>query len=441
MNRPDPHETPRDLVEARRKAVFERLGKGVMVLPAAPVQYSSRDGARPYHPDRELYYVAGTTEPESVAVLSGGDEPCLTLFVRDRDPEAESWSGARLGVNGANERFGPDACHPLSELTTLLPDLLGGGDKVFFRMGQGDALERRVVEALDTARSRGARTGSGPRAVVDPGEILDDLRLVKDSYELETIRRAVSISLEGQRAASDVIAPGVGEWAVEAALDGAFRAAGGAGPAFETIVGSGNNACVLHYVANRGIIGDDALVLIDAGASYGLYSGDVTRTYPASGRFTGPQRDVYGVVDDARRAAVSAVAPGASIGSVHDAATRALVEGLTALGVLGGDVDDIIANERHKPFFPHQTSHWLGLDVHDPGDYARDSISRVLEPGMVFTVEPGLYFRPDLESAGFSGIGVRIEDDVVVTADGCEVLTAALPTDIDQIEALMGSTR
>jgi Xaa-Pro aminopeptidase len=441
MSRPDPHDTPRDLVEVRRKAVFERLGSGVMVLPAAPVQYSSRDGARPYHPDRELYYLTGTTEPESVAILNGGDEPCFTLFVRDRDPETELWSGARLGVNGADEQFRPDECQPISELATLLPDLLGKSDRVFFRLGRRDALERQVVKALALARSKGARTGGGPRTTVDPGEILDDLRLVKDAYEFETIRRAAAISLEGHRAAADVIAPGVGEWAVEAALDSAFRAAGGAGTAFETIVGSGKNACVLHYVANRGVIGNDELVLVDAGAEYGLYSGDVTRTYPAGGHFTGPQRDVYGVVEGARLAAVSTVAPGVSIGSVHDAATRALVDGLIALGVLSGDADDVIANERHKPYFPHQTSHWLGLDVHDPGDYARNGVSRVLEPGMVFTVEPGLYFRPELRGGGsFSGIGVRLEDDVAVTADGCEVLTAGLPTDIDEVEALMGSS-
>ena len=412
-----------------------------MVLPAAPVQYSSRDGERPYHADRELYYVTGSTEPDSVAVLSGGDEPRLTLFVRDRDPEAELWSGPRLGVNGATERFRPNACHPVSELQALLPELLGQGDRLFFRLGRGDALETSVIEALGQARSRGVRTGTGPRAVVDPGEVLDDLRLVKDPYEVETIRHAASISLDGHRAGAGVIAPGVGEWAVEAALDGAFRASGGNGPAFETIVGSGKNACVLHYVANRGVIAEDALVLVDAGAGYGLYSGDVTRTYPSGGHFTGPQRDIYQVVEGARRAAVSAVEPGASIGSVHDAATRTLVEGLVALGVLSGDADDIVANDRHKPFFPHQTSHWLGLDVHDPGDYARGGVSRVLEPGMVFTVEPGLYFRPGLESGGFSGIGVRLEDDVVVTADGCEVLTAGLPTDIDEVEALVGSLR
>jgi len=441
MTRPDPHDTPRDRIDARRQAVFARLDAGVMVLPAAPVQYSSRDGARPYHPDRELYYVTGSTEPETIAVLSGGNEPRLVLFVRDRDPEAELWGGVRLGINGASERFRPDECHPISDLPAKLPDLVERADRIFFRLGRGDALEQMVVEALGRARARGPRTGTGPRAIVDPGEILDDLRLLKDEYELETLRHAAAISVEGQRAAARVLAPGVGEWTAEAALEGAFRSAGGSGPAFETIVGSGKNACVLHYVTNRAVVREGALVLIDAGSEYGLYAGDVTRTYPASGRFTGPQRDVYEVVEGALRAAIAAVTPGVSIADVHDAATRVLAQGLVELGVLSGPVDEIIEGERYKPYFPHRTSHWLGLDVHDPGDYVRDGASRVLEPGMVFTVEPGLYFGPGVtESGGFGGIGIRLEDDVAVTADGCEVLSADLPTGLDDVEALVGAS-
>jgi Xaa-Pro aminopeptidase len=412
-----------------------------MVLPAAPVQYSSRDGERPYHPDRELYYVTGATEPGAVAVLSGGEETRLTLFVRDRDAEAELWSGVRLGINGANERFRPDECLSVSELPAKLPDLLAGGDKIYFRLGRGDAVERLVLDALARARHKGPRTGTGPRALVDPGEILDDLRLRKDAYELEMIREACTITLEGHRAAAGALRRGVGEWAIEAAMDGAFRARGSTGAAFETIVGSGKNACVLHYVTTRAVIRDDALVLVDAGAEYGLYSGDVTRTYPSGGRFTGPQRDIYEAVEGARRAAVAAVAPGASIADVHDAASRVLVDALIALGVMSGDTAEIIASGRQKPYFPHQTSHWLGLDVHDPGDYVRSGESRILEPGMVLTVEPGLYFGPGVEeSGGFGGIGVRIEDDVLVTSDGNEVLTAALPTALDEVEALVGSS-
>jgi len=410
-----------------------------MVLPAAPIRYSSRDGEYPYAPDRELYYLSGATEPGTVAVLSGGDPPRFTLFVAERDPEAELWSGARLGVSGATERFGPDACFPLAELNARLPELLGAGDRIWYRLGRGDAIERMVLEALAKARAKGARLGDGPRAVEDPGEILDELRVVKDPWELVMLRKAASLTLDGHRAAAAAIAPGVGEWAVEAALDAAFRAGGATGPAFESIVGSGRNACVLHYVTNRDVIRKDELVLIDAGGEYGLYHGDVTRTYPATGRFTGPQRDVYQVVEAALKAGIAATAPGVTIGAVHDAATRVLAQGLVDLGVLAGTADEIVEEQRHKPFYPHNTSHWLGLDVHDPGDYAKRGASRKLEPGMVFTVEPGLYFRPEHEgSGGLAGIGVRIEDDVLVTAEGCEVLTAGLPTDADAVAALVG---
>lgn len=440
MNRPDPIDIPREVVEARREAVLARLDGAVMVLPAAPIRYSSRDGEHPYHPDRELYYVTGATEPESLAVLVGGQEPRLVLFVRDRDEEAELWSGRRLGVSGARERFRPDECHPITELDEVLPKLLREADRVFFRLGRSDRMERHVLEALAWARGRGARTGTGPRAVVDPGEILDELRVRKDDYELQLLRHAAEISCQGHRAAAGTIAPGVGEWAVEAALDGTFRAAGAAGPAYESIVGSGRNGCVLHYVTNRDVIGADDLVLVDAGAEYGLYAGDVTRTYPASGRFGGPQRDVYQLVEEARAAAVGAVAPGATVEDVNRAALEALVRGLIALGVLSGDAEQLVADEAHKPYFPHRTSHWLGLDVHDVGDYARKGRSRTLEPGMVLTVEPGLYFRPDVSGAGgFSGIGVRIEDDVLVTASGCQVLTRGLPTDLHEVEALVGT--
>jgi Xaa-Pro aminopeptidase len=440
MNRPETLETPSEILAARRTAALEALGRGTLVLPAAPVQYRSRHGEHRYHPDRELFYLTGATEPETVAVLVGGNEPRLVLFVRARDTEAELWAGPRPGPEGVAERLRPDECHPLGELDERLPELLAGADRIFLRLGRGDALERHVVAALDQARRRGPRTGTGPRGVVDPGEILDDLRVVKDAHELTLLRRAATASVDGHRAGAAQIEAGAGEWMVEAAVDASFRASGGGGPGYETIVGAGASACVLHYVENSALIGEGELVLVDAGAEYGLYHGDITRTYPASGRFTGEQREVYQIVDSARRAAIEAATPGVPVVDVHDAATRVLVEGLVSLGVLEGKVDVIIEKEAHKPFYPHQTSHWLGLDVHDPGDYAKDGVSRELEPGMVFTVEPGLYFRPGHEGTPerLAGIGVRIEDDVVVTEVGCEVLTRGLPTSVDEVEALMG---
>jgi Xaa-Pro aminopeptidase len=439
MNRPDLLETPREVLAARKEAALARLAGGVMLLPSAPVQPRSR-GEHPYHPDRELFYLTGATEPGTLAVLAGGTEPRLTLFVRERDAEAELWAGPRLGPEGAAERFRPDECHPLARLDEVLPGLLRAADRVFYRLGRDEIIERHVLAALGHARTRGARTGRGPRAVVDPGEILDDLRVVKDAHELGLLRRAAEITVEGHRAGVRVLGPGEGEWRVEAAIDGVFRASGGGGAGYQTIVGAGVNACVLHYVDNAACIGERDLALVDAGADYGLYQADVTRTWPASGRFTDAQRDVYEVVDAARRAALRVVRPGASIGEVHDAATRVLVEGLVELGALKGAPDALIEQEAYKPFYPHQTSHWLGLDVHDPGDYARDGESRRLAPGMVLTVEPGLYFRPEHEATpgALAGIGVRIEDDVVVTAEGHDVLTDALPTAAADVEALVG---
>lgn len=430
---------PRAFAE-RRARIRAPLGRGVMVLPSARPCFRSRDTEYRYRPDSELFYVTGATEPDMVAVLTGEPEPRLVLFVAARDEKVELWSGPRLGPAAAAERFGADETHPLEQLEERLPELLSEADRIHYRLGAADRVERLVAGALARARARGPRTGTGPRALVDPGEILDDMRLVKDDAEIARIRQAADLSVEGHRAALAAGAPGAGEWVVEAAVDGAFRAAGGSGPGFGTIVGSGANGCVLHYVANSHVLEAGDLVLVDAGAEVGLYNGDITRTWPVDGRFTGPQRAVYEVVEAARAAAVAAVRPGAAVGDVHEAAVRVVVEGLVSLGLLEGRLDDLVEREAHKAFFPHQTSHWLGLDVHDPGDYTRGEASRVLEPGMVFTVEPGLYFRPSLERTGpYAGIGVRIEDDVLVTADGAENLTAALPTAPSEVAALVGS--
>jgi Xaa-Pro aminopeptidase len=438
MDRKEISTTPTARLERRRHAVFQALDGDAMVLPAAPVQYASRDTDRTYRPDSELFYLTGVTEPDSVAVLSGGGTPEWTLFVAPPDADAEMWAGPRLGPEGALERFRPTRCLPLTELDERLPELLAGVGRLHYRLGADARVERIVVQALERSRMRGPRTGTGPRSVVDPGGILDELRLVKDRHETDRIREAARLTLEGHRAAVKAIRPGAWEWQVQAELEAAFLRGGGA-PGFGTIVGSGANACVLHYRANAARIPEEGLVLVDGGAELGLYHGDVTRTYPASGRFTDAQRRIYDLVESARRAAVDAVRPGTTIHAIHGAAVRKLVEGLHELGILEGDVDASIESDAHKPYYPHQTSHWLGLDVHDPGDYARDGASRELVPGMVLTVEPGLYFRSAGSEAAepYRGIGVRIEDDVLVTETGHENLTQALPTAPDDIEMLM----
>lgn len=455
---------------ARRTRVLERLAGDAMILPAAPTLYRSRDSELPYRPDSELFYLTGFTEPRSLLLLRGfADEQRSVLFVRPRDAKAERWTGPRLGPSRARERYGVDGAYPIDELPQRLPTLLAGARRIHFRLGLHREAEQLVVKALHAARMRGPRKGTGPRAVVDPGEILDELRLRKGPEELEAIRAAVAATVAGFRAGMAVAEPGRGEWEVQAEVEAEFRRRGASGPAFATIVGSGENACVLHYVENGARLGENELVLLDAGAEVGMYAGDVTRTFPVSGRFTPVQRAVYEVVERARRAAVGQVRPGSTVQEVHRAAVEILAEGLIELGVLGGDVDEVVEKEAYKRYFPHQTAHWLGLDTHDPGDYVREGEPRRLEAGMVLTIEPGLYFasvpegeegeegeenaeaadhgeRQPGRDAGvrdhpYRGIGVRIEDDVLVTADGAEVLTRELPTDPDRVAEMVGSRR
>jgi Xaa-Pro aminopeptidase len=436
---------PGELFAARVERVLEGLGGGAMVLPAAPLLLRAGDSELPYRPDSELFYLTGFSEPGAVLVLRAfAEESRVVLFVQPRDPKEELWSGPRLGPEAAGELPGVGEARPATDLASDLPGLLDGADRVHFRLGTHPAVEPLVLAALRKARARGAREGTGPRGVVDPGEILDELRLRKSPEEVHALREAGRITALGIRRAMEAARPGAGEWELEALVESTFRLEGAMGPAFATIVGSGPNACVLHYVANRRRTEEGDLVLLDAGAEVRMYAGDATRTFPVSGRFTPEQRAVYEVVEEARTRAVEALRPGATVATSHEAALRVLVEGLMDLGVLAGDREELAAEEAYKPWFPHRTSHWIGLNTHDPGDYARDGSSRVLEAGMVLTVEPGLYFPPVDESsedpaARFRGTGIRIEDTVLVTAGGPEILTADLPSDPGAVEALVGT--
>lgn len=433
-----------DTFSRRRDRVLESLGDGVMVLSSAPLLYRSRDTEHRYRPDSDLFYLTGCTLPGVVAVLKGGEGDLrFLLFVPERDLKAELWSGPRLGPEAAREQFQADAAFPAAELDERLPNLLQRPERVFFRLGSDPRLESMVVDALRTARSRGARKGEGPRIVEDPGRIIDELRLFKEPEEVAKIRQATGLTVAAFREAMPATRPGMGEWEVESLLEAGFRSGGARGAAFPTIVGSGGNACTLHYSANAHTIDRGELVLLDGGAEVDLYAGDVTRTFPAGGRFSEPQRLVYEVVLSAHQAALAVVRPGRTIAQVHDAAVGALTRGLLELGVLAGEVEDLVLKKGYEPYFPHQTSHWLGLDVHDVADYARGGESRVLEPGMVLTVEPGLYFPALGEDrpGPFTGIGIRIEDDVLVNSGGCENLTEALPVSVEGVEALVGSAR
>lgn len=432
-----------EVFRERRREVLSRLGHGAMLLPASPVLHRSGDSELPYRPDSELFYLSGFREPDALLVMRGWpEEERSVLFVRPRDPAAERWGGPRMGPEGAAELTGIADVHPLSELGERLPGLLKGARRLHFRLGIHPRVEGAVVDALRQARATGAKDGSGPRGVVDPGEILDELRLRKHPSEVTALREAAHVTARSFATALGEVRPGMGEWEVQARVEAEFRRQGAMGPAFATIAGSGENSCILHYVENGRKMEAGDLLLLDAGAEVRMYAGDITRVVPVGGAFSPPQRDIYAAVNRARVAVITAARPGVSLQHLHRLACRVLLEALVDLGVLTGSVEELEAAEAYRPFFPHRTSHWLGLDTHDVGDYVVDGEERPLEPGMVFTVEPGLYFPRghDMETAPgagpFLGIGVRLEDDVLVTPDGCEVLTASLPVDPDEVELL-----
>jgi Xaa-Pro aminopeptidase len=434
--------TEREVYASRRERVQRLLGdEGVLVLAAAPPLVAGRDNELRYRPDADLRYLTGYTEPEAVLVLAPGtDAPC-TLFVRARDPERELWTGRRGGVEAALERFGADQAFPLAELASRLPGLLAGRAAIHARLTGGrPEVEAVLRETVERARATRQRSGRGARTLADPGLLLDELRLFKDEQELALMREAARISVESFRECATAIRDGVGEWEVQAALEYGFRRRGGDGPAFETIVASGDNATVLHYVSNDRRMHAGELLLVDAGAGWQGYAADITRTFPVSGAFSAEQRDLYDAVLAAHDAAIAAARPGAPADAVHRAALRALLAALVDHGLVRGVVDELVEQEQtYAPFFPHKTSHWLGLDVHDVGEYAREGTPRPLQPGMVLTVEPGLYIPASALDvpAGLRGMGIRIEDDILVTAGGNEVLTCALPASAREVEALV----
>jgi Xaa-Pro aminopeptidase len=432
------------LFARRRERVLEALGpEGAMVLAAAPEVMVGRDLELRYVVDPDLWYLTGYLEPEAVAVLCPGSDAPFTLFVRPRDAERELWTGPRGGEEAAVERYGADASYPIGELGTRLPELLRDRQRIHFRVGGGrPGVERVVLDVLAGGRARRQRSGSGPAELADPGLVLDEMRLVKEPGEIAAIRDAVAVTSAAFREGFAVARPGAGEWEVEAVVEAAMRRAGADGPAFATIAASGGNATVLHYTANRKRLEKGDLLLLDAGARHRIYNADLTRTVPVGGRFSPAQKDVYAAVLEANRAAVAAVRPGATTRDVHHAAIHVLVRAMVDLRLLDGDPADLAEQEGSwKRWYPHNTSHWLGLDVHDVGTYAHRGEPRPLRPGMIMTVEPGLYIPADVSDAPphLRGIGIRIEDDVLVTDDGAEVLSADLQTDPDAVERLVPS--
>ena len=462
----------------RRLRFAAAIGDALAIVPGAQEARRNGDVNYEFRQNSDFYFLTGFDEPDAVAVINPADpKERYVLFVRPRDRELETWTGRRAGVEGAVARYGADAAYPIDRLDDKLRQYMVDRPTVYYRLGTGahDGRIARLVTELRAARSRGF---AAPVRLEDPGPILHELRLRRSPAELARHRRACTISGEAHVEAMRYARPGLYEYQVQAALEFVFRSAGSPRNGYPSIVASGPNACILHYRENTRRLEDGDLLLIDAGCEYGYHSADITRTFPVNGRFTASQRAVYEIVLKAQLAGIAAARPGVRYEAVHEAARRVLAEGLVALGLMPRGLEDTLAMHHYREFYVHGTGHWLGMDVHDIGDYRIDRKSRVLEPGRVFTVEPGLYFDPTREAATFHlreysedemwerrlrlgmtaakaledeekakassvvhpvpkeflGIGVRIEDDVLVTADGCEVLTAGTPKTVDEIE-------
>ena len=423
----------------RRARLLKALGEGVLVLATAPEAIRNRDAHYPYRYDSHFYYLTAFPEPEAVLVLVAGKRPRQILFCREKNEEREIWDGFRHGPKAAKEVFGFDAAYPIAELDKRLPLLLENQPRLCYPFGADAAWDARVMGWIKVVRGKTRAGITAPAALTDAHALIDEMRLFKDAHEIDLMQRAADISAAAHRAALAACKPGLGEWEIEAELLAAFRRGGCEAPAYTPIVAGGANACVLHYVSNDKPLNEGDLLLIDAAGEYRGYAADITRTFPVNGRFSGPQKDAYEIVLAAQAAALSAVKPGNTWNAPHEAALRVLTRGLVDLKLLTGEVDGLIEKEAYKPYYMHRTGHWLGLDVHDAGDYKREGDWRKLEPGMALTVEPGLYFRPGKDvPQHLENIGIRIEDDVVVTADGPRVLTEAAPKTVKDIEEAMG---
>jgi len=427
---------------ARRARLAAAMGEGIAVVATAPERLRNRDSHYPYRFDSYFYYLTGFPEPEAALVVVAGAAPKSILFCRSRDPERETWEGRRHGPDAARERFGFDEARPIGELDEALIGLVENQPALHYAVGDNPAWDHRVLGWLNVVRARARAGVAAPSRVQDVRAPLDEMRLVKDPHELTLMRRAARIAAAAHRRAMQFARPGRSEHEVEAELLHEFRRSGAQFPAYSPIVAGGENACVLHYVANDAPLRAGELLLIDAGCELDGYASDITRTFPVGGRFSGAQRAVYEVVLAAQRAAMERVRPGSRWNEPHEAALRVLAQGMLDLKLLAGSLDEALEKETYKRFYMHRTGHWLGLDVHDAGDYRRTGEWRHLAPGMALTVEPGLYIRrADDVPRELHDIGVRIEDDVVVTANGSEVLTAEAPKAIDDIEALMRDAR
>ncbi|MDZ3797621.1 MAG: aminopeptidase P N-terminal domain-containing protein [Xanthomonadales bacterium] len=424
----------------RRRQLMRMAGEdAILVLPAAPVRVRSHDTHYPYRQDSDFWYLCGFPEPDAVLVLVPGRKHGETLlFCRERDPEREAWDGPRFGQDGAVESFGMDDAYPIEDLDEILPGLLEGRSRVYYHFGRDAEFDLKLIGWVNRVRAQVRHGAQPPHEFLELGHLLHEQRLFKSRDEIRLMEKAAAISVRAHQAAMRAARPGIHEYELQAEVERVFRAAD-ACPAYASIVGAGGNGCVLHYVANTGKARDGDLVLIDAGAEYRNYAADITRTFPVNGRYTREQRALHDLVGAAQAAALACARPGVAFAALHETVVEVLGEGLLRLGLLKGSLEKCIAGEHYRQFYRHKSGHWLGLDVHDVGDYRIDGQSRLLEPGMVLTIEPGLYVGADDTSvaAKWRGIGIRTEDDVLITADGHRVLTEGLARSADEIEAFM----
>jgi len=434
---------PKSEYARRRKALMAEMEpNSIAILPAAPMYIRNRDVEHIYRQDSDFQYLSGFPEPEAViALIPGREHGEYVLFCRERDPARELWDGLRAGQDGAISEYGADDAFPIGDIDDILPGLIEGRSRVYYAIGSNQEFDHRLMEWINTIRSKARQGAQPPNEFVALDHLLHDLRLYKSANEVKVMKHAAEISARAHIRAMQASRSGLFEYHLEAELDYEFRKGGSKMPAYGSIVAAGKNACILHYRENDAVLRDGDLVLIDAGCEIDCYASDITRTFPVSGRFSPEQKAIYELVLAANEEAFKHIAPGKHWNEAHEATVRVITAGLVELGLLQGRVDELIVAEAYKPFYMHRAGHWLGMDVHDVGDYKVGGEWRVLEPGMAMTVEPGIYIAADNQDVAkkWRGIGVRIEDDVVVTRTGCEILTGGVPKAVAEIEALMAA--
>lgn len=425
----------------RRKQLMDMMEpNSIAILPAAPERVRSRDTEYHYRQDSDFLYLTGFEEPQAVmALIPGREHGSFVMFVRERNREREIWDGYRAGPEGACEQFDADDAFPIDDIDDILPGLLEGRQRVYYAMGKDGEFDKQVMEWINTIRAKVRSGATPPGEFLDLSHLLHDMRLFKSAAEIRVMKEAADISAAAHIRAMKICEPGMLEYQLEAEILHEFHRNGARFPAYNSIVGGGKNGCILHYIENSAAIKNGDLVLIDAGCELDYYAADITRTFPANGKFSNEQKILYNICLDAQLAAIAVAKPGNHWNDPHEATVRIITQGLIDVGLLEGKLDELITSEAYKEFYMHRAGHWLGMDVHDVGDYKVGGEWRLLEPGMVMTVEPGIYVAPDNEKVAkkWRGIGIRIEDDIVITKDGNEVLTKNVPKTVQEIEKLM----